>query len=428
MRSYLASALFSASDLVNFTGCLHCTFLDLRDLLNDEKLKGTSDSQAELLQQKGVEHEQAFLSSLMDSGFRIAEVPTNLTLEERVILTRQAMSEGSDVIYQGALLGPPWHGYSDFLRRVETPSLLGAYSYEVIDTKLSRHARPKHVFQLCVYSDLLAKEQGLIPPRMHIVLGDNRQESFRTADFVHFYRLLRQRFQTFAASPPGTSEPEPCGHCEFCRWNAQCQSQWASTEHLCLTAGITRNQSARLRTADIGTMRALAQQNGQRLRGFLPATFTRLTSQAALQLRKRDLGGDWVEILPLRTAVGFNRLPKPDPGDLFFDMEGDPLYEGNLEYLFGFVRMKDDVEQFVPFWAHDRVQEKLAFAAAVDFIKDQLARHPNAHIYHYNHYEMTALKRLASFNRENSQVLGVLHRVFAASVSSNQKACSVFGT
>ena len=40
MRSYLGSALFSASDLVNFTGCRHCTFLDLRDLLNGEDFKG----------------------------------------------------------------------------------------------------------------------------------------------------------------------------------------------------------------------------------------------------------------------------------------------------------------------------------------------------------------------------------------------------
>ena len=40
MHSYLGSALFSASDLVNFTGCRHCTFLDLRDLLNGEDFKG----------------------------------------------------------------------------------------------------------------------------------------------------------------------------------------------------------------------------------------------------------------------------------------------------------------------------------------------------------------------------------------------------
>src|SRR6266704_4709688 len=83
MRSYLGSALFSASDLVNFTGCRHCTFLDLRDLLNGEEFRGASEPQAELLRQKGLEHERAFLSSLMDPGFCIAEIATHLTLEER---------------------------------------------------------------------------------------------------------------------------------------------------------------------------------------------------------------------------------------------------------------------------------------------------------------------------------------------------------
>ena len=37
---------------------------------------------------------------------------------------------------------------------------------------------------------------------------------------------------------------------------------------------------------------------------------------------------------------GFARLPKPDPGDLFFDMEGDPLHPQGLEYLFGLCLLK----------------------------------------------------------------------------------------
>ena len=38
--------------------------------------------------------------------------------------TRQAMRDGVDVIYQAALGNIPWHGYSDFLLRVERPSAL----------------------------------------------------------------------------------------------------------------------------------------------------------------------------------------------------------------------------------------------------------------------------------------------------------------
>ena len=44
-------------------------------------------------------------------------------------------------------------------------------SYEVVDTKLARHARPEHVLQLCFYTEQLARIQGRQPDRMHVVTG-----------------------------------------------------------------------------------------------------------------------------------------------------------------------------------------------------------------------------------------------------------------
>ena len=41
------------------------------------------------------------------------------------------------------------------MRRVETPSALGPWSYEVIDTKLARETKGNTVLQLSLYSDLL---------------------------------------------------------------------------------------------------------------------------------------------------------------------------------------------------------------------------------------------------------------------------------
>jgi uncharacterized protein len=77
--------------------------------------------------------------------------------------TRDAMRQGAEVIYQGALTAPGWHGYSDFLLKVDTASEFGSYSYEVADTKLARSAKPKHVVQLCVYSELVNREQNFRP-------------------------------------------------------------------------------------------------------------------------------------------------------------------------------------------------------------------------------------------------------------------------
>ena len=304
-----------------------------------------------------------------------------------------------DVIYQGAFLDEAWHGYSDFLLRVEQCSSLGPWAYEVADTKLSRSARPKHLLQLCVYADLLARRQGVLPPLMHVVLGDGSIVSLRTSAVIHYFSVARDRFEAFAGAPPEASCGDPCGHCRFCRWSEACDAVWEAADHLGIVAGMTRGQIEALRAAGIDSITDLsAARAGVRIEGIQPATLDRLVAQAGLQAHQRATGERKLEILPPQADRGFARLPVPDAGDLFFDMEGDPLYEGGLEYLFGIVTAETGTENFHAFWAHDRDAEKKAFQDVVDMMTAQLARHPQAHIYHYAAYEETALKRLAMYH------------------------------
>src|SRR5262249_43479264 len=140
------ATLFSASDLVNFMGCAHATFQDLRNL--DAPVEfAPDDESAVLLQRKGIEHERAYLERLKAEGRSVVEIVGDMGIEEKAERTREALAQGPDVIYQGAFLDDPWQGYSDFLLKVDRHSALGAYSYEVADTKLSRSAKPKHLIQ-----------------------------------------------------------------------------------------------------------------------------------------------------------------------------------------------------------------------------------------------------------------------------------------
>jgi len=396
MRLIDTDKLYSASDLVNFLGCAHATALDLRQLVSPVELP-PDDDQAVLLQEKGIAHERAYLERLRAEGRCVIEVPDAGDLPTRVALTREALRSAPDVIYQGALFQPPWHGFSDFLLKVEgVPSALGDHAYDIADTKLARSAKPKHLLQLAVYGDLLEAEQGVAPPNLHVVLGDGTNATIRTADVRYYARLARDRFTQFTAAP-GPTAPEPCGHCTFCRWSTQCKEEWQASEHLSLVANITRTQREALRAAGLANMRALAQA-GPGVPGLQPATLARLEAQARLQVERRDHGDATVEILPREPGRGFDRLPRPDPGDLFFDMEGDPLYDGGLEYLFGLVSQGADGPVFTGFWAHDRAQEKVAFERTIDFMAERLTDHPGAHIYHYASYEETALKRLAMYH------------------------------
>ena len=45
-------------------------------------------------------------------------------------------------------------------------------------------------------------------------------------------------------------------------------------------------------------------------------------------------------------------LPPPSSGDIYFDIEGYPLIDGGLEYLFGVYSGAQSDARFDEFWAH----------------------------------------------------------------------------
>lgn len=399
MLKHQGETIFSASDLVNFMGCAHATSLDARNVIAPVTFPADDDS-AVLLQQKGIEHERAFLERLRTEGRSIREIASEGTLDQRAAATLTAMGEGHDVIYQGAFLSGRWHGYSDFLlKRNGITSKLGTFAYDVADTKLARSAKPKHVLHLCVYAEMLSAVQGVIPPEMHVVLGTGEVVSLRTSSVLHYFHFARRRFEAYVGEIPGDSAGDPCGHCTYCRWSAHCDAEWDAADHLSIVAGLGRSQLAALRALGIDNIGALAKlPHGIRVSGMQPGTVAKLSAQAKLQAHHRTTGEKRVELLPQSANRGFGRLPCPDHGDMFFDMEGDPLFDGGLEYLFGLVALDGVEDRFHSFWAHDRESEKVAFEQTVDFMTARLAKYPAAHIYHYASYEETALKRLAMYH------------------------------
>jgi len=399
----------SASDLMRFKGCAHATALDLR-LLEHGDLKPDADgAEAELLQRQGDDHELAFLAGLKAEGRSIIEIPKDgLSLEESVALTRRALADGPDVIFQGAFQGGAWGGYSDFLERVETPSDLGDYSYEVVDTKLKRSPDPKHVLQLALYSDLLAEMQGVAPTHAHLQLGDGSRFSAPLAQVSAYARLARTRLETFVASQPPT-RAAPVGACGLCRWRSTCRAEWEHNDSLALVAGASRAQRAKLEDAGVQSMASLATFAG-RVPGLAATTQDKLRTQARLQTARRAGGEPSFALKPYEAGKGFGLLPEPDDGDLFYDIEGDPYFPDGLEYLHGFWLKIDGQWAFKAFWAHDRDAEGRAVADLLAFLVTHFSKHPKAHIYHYAHYEVAALRRLTARHRVGEAAMDQLQR------------------
>lgn len=396
---------FTASDLVGHLDCRHLTALDAAVVRGEANRPKPWDPLLQILAERGVAHERAFVDHLRQSGNDTVEVEGNLGIDQtRVDATLAAMRTGVAIIVQGAFIRDGWAGRTDILRRVAAPSALGTWSYEVIDTKLARQTKGSTILQLCLYSDLLAAAQGSAPEYMHVVTPGTgfEPESYRTASFGAYYRKARQGFEQFLSRTiPLDTYPEPNEHCSLCAWRKPCDEKRRTDDHLCLVAGITKVQIAELRRHAIPTTAALAAMP-------LPLTwkpdrgaehsYERVREQARIQVEGRNAERTVYETLAPEPELGLARLPTPSPGDVFLDLEGDPFVgDGGLEYLFGYVYTDEDGSpRYRCQWSVSRAEERRAFEGFVDFVLERWKRHPDLHIYHYAPYEPGALKRLMS--------------------------------
>src|SRR6266540_4084262 len=373
--------VLSPSDLNNFLECEHLVALELQVTRGDLARPHVDNPQAELIRRKGDEHEAAYLASLRTAGKHVVE-PLDVADAEGLI------REGSaEVIYQPVFHDPAgWTGRADFLE------LQPDGGYEVVDTKLARHAKPYYILQLCFYTEQVARIQRRTPKLMHVVLGSGERVSFRPEEFGAYYRRVRRRLEEFVANPPAT-EPWPVAHCSICDCNALCNAHWDRVDHLSRVAGIRRSQIEKLLAANIATLAALGRAPAEPPPGFPADTWAKIREQAALQLRARETGVDTHVLLQPQPESGFALLPDSSPGDLFFDFEGNPFWdhEGGLEYLWGIL---DADRNFTPLHAHDHASERAAFETFIDLVRARLDEFPGLHVYHYAAYAITALRQL----------------------------------
>jgi len=220
---------------------------------------------------------------------------------------------------------------------------------------------------------------------------------YRVCDLIPVYRSQRALLQRllddhYAAGTAVRWEDENVRACFRC---PLCEEQVRATDDLLLVAGMRVSRRDKLIGAGITTVADLAKHSGP-VPDLASSAVGKFTAQAKLQVLQRDTGVPKFEIAdPQPLAL----LPDPDPGDLFFDFEGDPLWtpdgrDWGLEYLFG-VLEAGPAGSFRPLWAHNRVDERKALTDFLAMVAKRRKRRPNMHIYHYAPYEKTALLRLS---------------------------------
>ncbi len=404
----------SASDLKKAS---ECEFAFLRAL--DAKLgridpvPDPEDVMLERAGRMGDEHEHRVLEAYRARlGARVVEIARPdvrdaAAVAAAVEATQAAFQAGAPVVFQATFADDGFIGFADFIVRQPDGR------YLVQDSKLARRARVTALLQLAAYAEQLERTGVPCAETVELLLGDGTTSVHRLDDIAPVYRLRRARLEQIVAErlaeagPVAWGDPRYAidGRCPTCDLEVQAHRD------VLLVAGLRVTQRAALFDAGITTIDELAASDGP-VPGILDGTIENHRIQARLQLEAEaaeavaaasgERSPDDPPLPPpvvVRDAASLAAIPEPDPGDLFFDFEGDPLYtEGaatdwGLDYLFGMV---DTDERFTPLWAHSFAEERVALERFLELVAARRAAHPDMHIYHYASYERTHLLTIAA--------------------------------
>lgn len=372
--------------------------------------------------------------------------------------TLGALEQGADVVYQASFFDGRFHGRADFLVRDPLGEMARTSTpqprYAVHDSKLARRTKVRALLQLAAYADQLMGARIDPTDEVHLVLGTGETTSHRIADLLPVFRQRRARLVEILDAHVADDAPVSwaddryltCGRLRDC---PDCAEAAAQSRDVLLVGGVYGVQRAKLQASGIRTIDALATAEHPP-DGMTAGRFEGLRAQARLQLGLDDGDGSVpLDQLPdgadpdrpdarlrweLVATEGIDRLPPPSAGDVFFDFEGDPLWEEarlpgdgqapamGLDYLFGWVERPGPGGGTPPFhgyWADDLAGERDALVRFVDYLNTRLQTYPDLHVYHYAAYEKTHLLSIAArhgvYEDEVDQLLrdGVLVDLYA---------------
>src|SRR5882724_7125689 len=99
----------SATDLANHLSCQHLTTLGLRLAKGEIEAPSWENPHLRVLQQRGFEHEIAYIENLRSKGHAIVDLSKELN-ESACEQTLAAMTSGAAVIVQGSFCQDEWRG------------------------------------------------------------------------------------------------------------------------------------------------------------------------------------------------------------------------------------------------------------------------------------------------------------------------------
>ncbi len=403
--------VISPRDLVAELECSHRLHLEwsVLNALVDAPDRVESP-ELELLSEIGIEHEKRLAEKLAKSGSYINLGDPSFDpqwLKGAHQKTLEAIEAGIETIHQATFFTDDFLGFADFLILCKDSDgqpkndSQGRFVYDAVDAKSARSAKRAAVLQVSAYAAIMRQIGLAIPESVHLWLGGDKKWSAPALDLIDLADLFMQRVRNKIAafdSAPNPLWAPPKESCVRCRWIKRCEDGRSQDKDLSLIQGIRSNTRSLLVNHGIKTIDQMAEAADE-MRPRSPKevskeTFSRLREQAEIQVRGR---GHEVPIFEIREAEALLLMPAPSPGDIWFDMEGDPFANSGdgLEYMFGYLWQEDLNYHFNTFDARNSAEEKSAFIGFINYVIARRQQFPDLHIYHYASYEVSAMLRLA---------------------------------
>ena len=322
--------------------------------------------------------------------------------------TLDAMRGGADVIFQATFFDGRWRGHADFLFRVDRPSpTLGAWSYDIADTKLARGGQGRRD-----PPDVRVRRPARAAPGhrarvVYVVTGDGVEHRHRLATSRRTTARSgpvrgRGSLRMLAGGQPGRIRTRSTTVASAS--GTRCASTGAAPTTICRSwpgcAALDterlidgwRADAAEPRRASPPERRVASMQSrtldAAPRSGAPPAPERGYRTSTCFELIQPD---------PSDTGRGLAPCPSPSPWDIFFDIEADPWAIGGRPRIPARAssRSRRASRATSHLGPRPRAEEKAAFEAFIDLVMRAARRAiPSMHVYHYGGYESGAIKRL----------------------------------
>ena len=294
------------------------------------------------------------------------------------------MSSGADYVYQAYFEEDGLAGYSDFLEKVDSPSKLGDFSYEVIDTKLARRATAGNAVQLVHYAELISKVQQKDVEKVHLVHGDGKRNTLLRKDYSDYYYEILRGFRQFLDSDEKT-EPFPVSYCSFCRYKNECRQVWDEKESLSQISYMSQGAEVKLKNINVSTITQLLEAQWHEGLALSKGKFKDLQQQA----RSQKYG----EIL-LRQKASLQKLKDSSEEAIFitFFRHIQPV-NGSFTFYMGLLTTQGRYEALN---ISDSQSEMESFERVTNFIIRYLDRYPGTQVYTYSQADISLIHDLSN--------------------------------